>query len=159
SQSEIHHDRLAVGVDHQVCRFQVPVHDARFVGFLQTASDLLGYLRDAPRVFELSFGNYAIERLAVDIGHRDIMDAGNLADVVDRANVGASQLSGGLRFTEKALNRNGVASQERRLKSHVAFELWVVGQVNSSHRALTQEADDLIASETFAGGEQLPVTA
>src|SRR5262249_40149653 len=86
-QTKIHHNRLAIGVDHKVRRLQVAVHDPLLVGLLQTARALPDDFGDAPEVFELSLGNHPVQWLTVDKGHGDVVNARDLAYIVDGADV------------------------------------------------------------------------
>src|SRR5713101_7963367 len=81
------------------------------------------------------------------------MDAADLAYVVDGAQVRAAELSGGAGLAIEAFDDQRASAQERRFQGHVALELRVVGEIDSTHRAPADQADDLVAPETFVGRE------
>src|SRR5262245_17003640 len=85
--AEIHDGRLIVFANHDVRRLEIAVNDAGFMRRDETRDDALDEAkrprhRQTSRMFE-----HGGEIRALDKGHRDVLDAVNLAEVVNTDDV------------------------------------------------------------------------
>ena len=116
------------------------MHDAVIVGFLKGLRQLADDDQDLPLRLRLVGPNEGRERMTLDVGHRNIVRPLDLADVVDRANIGMPQRRRGPGLAVKALQQIGrrLLLEMRRLERDLSLELRVLGQVDHSHGALAQ---------------------
>ena len=111
-QAEVRNVRLIVGIQQNVRRLHIPVHDAVAMGIVQGSRDEhditgrltggQGALDQALRKTRSFHEIHAVERLAA-----------NLADFVDGHNVGMAKLSIGFRFQPKARQIIGIRAWPR----------------------------------------------
>ena len=89
------------------------------------------------------------QRLALDVGHRQVVDAVDLPDVVDRAEVGVVEGRRGAGLAVEPLEdlRAVLGGEVGDLQGHPAIELGVMGQVDRPHAPLPQPLHDPIAAE------------
>ena len=109
-QAEIHNDRLVPLVDHDVGRLQVAMHDGVVVRLLQGQGQLADHNQDLPLTLLLVGLDKGRKGTPLDVGHRDIVLAVDLADVVDRTDMGVPQSAGCTGLPIKALQRAPVGS-------------------------------------------------
>ena len=92
--AEIHDHRLVLGVDHDVGGLQVPVDDTRLVSWDQAGDDpraIRSCARQGQPAFRLQHGR---QIGAVDVRHRDVLDAVDLAEIVNADDVLVGDLAG-----------------------------------------------------------------
>ena len=91
----------------------------------------------------------AVEGMAVDVGHRDIVRAVDLSHVVHGANVGMVQIRRRPSFAVKAFEQfgRGLLLEVGRLEGDLPLQLRVFGEIDHAHRALAQRPDDAVATE------------
>jgi hypothetical protein len=97
----------------------------------------------------------ARQRLAVDELHHQVVDAVLATDVVQRADVGMTQLRDGARLAVEAGAGLGRLGQVRRqhLHGHIAAQARVAGAVDLAHAAGAERGDDLVRTEHGAGSQ------
>ena len=69
--TKVHHFDAAVFGDHDVCRFDIAVHDTRFVGHLEGGENAVGDLQDVA-LFESTLAHNVAEQVTIDVLHDDI---------------------------------------------------------------------------------------
>jgi hypothetical protein len=139
-QAEVHHHRFPALVHHHVGRLQVPVDDPRLVGHVQRPRHQggeVGRRRLGQAPFFLQPGQQGSSGKQ---RHRQVVNAVDLAHVVDRAQVGVGEGGRDPGLAVEALERLGVGARAEAgdLEGHLPVELGVVGQVNPAHAALPQ---------------------
>jgi hypothetical protein len=151
-QPKIGQDRLAFRIQQDVARLQIAMHDALLVGLVEGQGQLADQFGDLPRVGQQTFADHFRQRPPLDIGHRDVMHAGDLVDVVDGADIGAAEHGCGPRFSIETLHQfAGVAAEETRgLQRDPAVELFVVSQEHGTDSALPQQPFDAIPPKHLA---------
>ena len=91
------------------------------------------------------------DRLALDVLHDDVGLGRDLAEVVDRDDVGVVQGGGGPRLTAEALGGVGdLQVADEHLDGHHPPEDGVVGDVDRAHPAARELALDLVATDRRA---------
>ncbi len=99
----------AGGVDQDVLRLDVAVHDVRAVGHLHRGKQLEGYAHRLARGVATLAADVVLERLALDVLHDDVVGAVDRAPVVDVDDVGVVDAGRGLGFAAEALDELLVA--------------------------------------------------
>ncbi len=119
SDAEIHDRRLVIGADHDVGGLQIAVDDARVVRRHQAGGDAASDVeRTLHRKLLVSLENRREVR-AVDVRHRDVLDAVDLAEIVNpddvamRHRAGEQQLA--LEATLDFARRSGSAVNSGRM--------------------------------------------
>ena len=160
-QAEVHQDRFLFAIDHDVGRFQIAVNDAFAMRVNQSECEL------ADERSGRAFGNRLTrleeigQRPALDVGHRDEMHAVDLADVVNRADVGVPEIRCRPGLTVEALDQLlGIGIGEAgRLQRNLAMQLCVFRKIDVSHCADTKPPDNPISPEPLGEGRLLvPLT-
>ncbi len=148
-QAEIHDDRFAAAIDHDVGGLQVAMHDPVVVGFLQGLRNLADDDQNLRRGLRDRGVDEVREGPSLDIRHRDVVLPVDVADVVDGANARMPQRGSGPRFAVEAFEQLPliVACKLRRFERDLPAELRVLGEINCPHRALPQRTQDPIAPE------------
>ena len=155
-------DRVARRVDHDVRGLQVAVDDAGIVRLDEAGHDCA---RDAQhggheeRPFPLE---HRRQVLPVDVRHRDVLDAADLAEIVDADDVLVGHLTSEQQFTlESPLHLGGHA----RIGHHIRpdhldrdcdAELGIPGLIDGAHTAHTERANDVITRAENLSGLQRP---
>ena len=154
-QAEVHDDRLAAPVEHDVGRLQVAVDDPVVVGVLHGPGDACGRSGRPRRGSRNRPGpTRRGERFASNEGHGQEVGAVDLADVVDGADVGVLEGGGRLGLAdEPGGGGRAVAGQAGDLEGDRAVEDCVVGQVDGPHAAGPERGADPVAAEPGAGLE------
>ncbi len=95
------------------------------------------------------------QRLALDVGHRQVRLSLDFPGVIHAAKVGMAKRGGGARLFQEPSPRLGslVLSEVGYLQGHRAFEMGILGEVNRAHPALPQPLDDPVPAELFEIGE------
>jgi hypothetical protein len=147
-QAEVHDDRLAAPVDHDVGRLEVAVDHAPLVRLLQRQGQLAHQEGTLSRRRRLGADELP-QRLALEEGHGQVGDAVDLAGVVERADVGVLDQRRRLGLAVEAGQdlRPLVRIELRDLEGDRPVELGVVRQVNGAHTALAEEFEEPVAAE------------
>ena len=160
--AEVHDHGVAVLIDHDVGRLQVPVHDAGLV----RGGEAGGHLsRDSQRARHREPALAPEDRrqvVALDVGHRDVLDALDLAEVVYADDVLVRDLAGEQQLAlEAALQlggrlrlRDGFRSDH--LERDRDAQLLVPRLVHRAHPARAEQLDDLIARAERLSGYEWP---
>jgi hypothetical protein len=145
-QAEVDDDRLAVALHHHVRRREVAVHDPLTVYLLQGAGELGDDLGGAALRHRVAGTQFLGERLALDVGHRQVGAAVLLAHIVDRADVGVVKLGGGPHLAEEALAQGRAVGgpEVRELHRHLAPHPGVLRQVDRAHRPAAQLLEEVV---------------
>ncbi len=146
---EVGDDRLLGVVDEDVGGLEIAVDDASLVRGAKARHDLPGERQRAGHR-QLAFrGQQTREIGAVDERHRDVLDAVDLAHVVDADDVGMRDLP---REHELALEPSLQLLRGQRIRirlDHLERErqpqLGIPDVINGAHPAHAEQADDLIA--------------
>ena len=155
-QPEVHNHGLAAAVDHDVGWFQVAMQDAFFVRGGETGADLP---RDFDGLIHRQPADAAQQHrqvLAIDILHRDELEAIDLADVVYAAHVGVRDLAGDAYLVVEARQRAIVARSgfRQELERHGLAQGQIGGAVHLAHAAAAQQAGDAIARRQQGSGQE-----
>ena len=158
---EVHDQRLAVLVDHDVLGLEIAVHDAGLVRGGQSRGDVLREDQRLRRRQLAAIAQQVGEVLPLDVRHRDVLDAVDLPEVVDPHDVLVRDLPG-----QQQLALEAPLDLPRDLRIPVDFgaddlqrdgdaELGVPGLVNDAHAAGPELSQNAIARpERLAGGER-----
>ncbi len=89
------------------------------------------------------------EGTPLDIGHRDEVPAVDLAEVVDRTDMGMPQVAGRAGLAKKALHllARRVFGEVGRFEGDLPLDLGVLGQVDRPHRTFAESPDNPVTSE------------
>ena len=144
--TEVGHQRVAIGGEEQVLRLDVAVDHAMVVGVLEGLGRFAG---DAHRVLDrkLPLARQPVaQRFALYKGHGEPELAGGFAGVMDRENVRMLQAGGGLDLALEAVGaeRLGQFGMEH-LEGHRPFVPEVVGQVDRGHAPAPEFALEAVA--------------
>src|SRR5256714_3841414 len=134
--------------DHDVFRLEIPVDDAEVMCRMERIGDLFGDLSGAHRRQWALTSDDGVERLAIDVLHREIQRAvGHLAEIVDLRHVRMIDLAGVGGFAIES--RGGVARRRERgiddLHRALPPHAHVLGEVDPPHAPLANERQDLVA--------------
>ena len=146
---EIHDQRETVGADHDVRGLQIAVNDAGVVGGSKAAGDLPGDLQ-SPRNGQLAVAPQdGREVVALDVRHRDVLDAVDLAQIVNPDDVLVRDLPGEEQFLLEPLfgfRRRAAAARvdANHLQCDGNAQLGVPGLVDRAHAADAKHLDDVI---------------
>lgn len=125
------------------------MHDAATVQRLQRRQDAEG---DLHRVGERNGppGDPLRQGLAGEQLHYQIELASIFGQLVDVADVGVAEAGGGARLAEEAFPQSGVVGRlPDALDGNRAVQAVVMRRVHDAHPALTQPADDAVATDGF----------
>ncbi len=146
-EAEVHQDRAARAVDHDVARLEVAVDDPALVDGLEAGAHLPAEGDGLPGREVADGLDQVVERLALDELHADVEGAVHLAEVVDAADVGMGDgLSQG-QFAPEPLARQALAGGGRpyELERHRLAELAVDRLVDVPHAPGADLLDDRVA--------------
>ena len=145
-QAEVDDADLAAAVDHDVGRLEVAMQHAALVRGGDPGAQL-------PRHVERLFRRQAADppqqrgqRLSVDVLHRQVVPALGFADVMDTADVRMGDVAGEPHFGDEALQHVALqdAVHREQLERDALPERQVVGAIDLTHPALTEQADDAV---------------
>jgi len=142
---------VVFGVEHDVGRLQIAVHDAGLVRGNQPRDDLPGDRQDPAEGHPALAGQDRREIRAVDVRHRDVLDAVDLANVVDADHVPVGDLAGKQQLALEppfdVLCNDGVRHGLRTddLDRNRYVQLLIPRLVDRSHAARPEQADDAVA--------------
>ena len=150
--AEVRHLRGAVGKQEDVGRLDVAMHDAQLVRIAERRQDLRQDADDVACRESLVGLEVVLELAPLDQLHRDVPDAGVLAEVVDRHDVGVGEAARGLRLAAKPLEdllrmRAGELVGPDGLERHDALDHRVESLVHDAHGAAPQLLPDLVFAE------------
>ena len=160
------HDEGVFTRDHHVGRLEITVDHAHLVG----GAKAVGHLpcdRDGLGEGKASvLGQKPREVVSLDVGHGEVLDAVDVAEVVDADHVGVSDLPGEKELALEApfqvfgYGRVLVGLGPDHLEGHGHPELGVPGLINGAHAPRAQQADDVVArTEGFSDHEQAGAAA
>ncbi len=142
----------AVSKQHQVGRLDVPMHHVVVVRVIERLAGLGDQLHDLADGQQLPGPGVRLERLPLDVLHRDEELALVLADVEDGDHTGVLEPAGRLRFAGEPLahlvrlGRREVLERVDGLDRDAAIDHRVVGEVDPAHRPPSDLLDDLVAA-------------
>ena len=131
--------------------------DAGFVGGLDAGGDLDGQFEgfiQRDRAAVEAFG----EGLAFDVLEDEVPGSGLFLDALDAGEVDVAERGKGLGLTLEAFEADGVLGEELRqfLDGDVAVEARVAGQVDNTHAAAADFADELVGADLVGHGASCP---
>ena len=145
-QAEVHDPHSPRVVEHDVGRLQIAMDDAALVRGGEPCAQLPGDL-DGLVVGEAADSpQRGREILSVDILHRQIEEATGLADVIDAADVGMGDLSGGADLVVELREARRIATKVvgQELQRDRLSEAQIVCPIDLAHPAASEKADDPI---------------
>jgi hypothetical protein len=146
-EAEVHQDRAPGSIQHDVGGFQVAVDDSVVVNGGEPGGDLAGERDRLPRGEPAHRLDEILERLPVDVLHRDVSDAGDLADLVHAADVQVGNLPRELNFPFEPLHPRspggGLGAEE--LERHRLVQHPVLRLVDLAHASGADVLDDEVA--------------
>ena len=131
---------------HDVAGLEIPVRDLIPVRGIERIGDLNAVLD------HLGQGQRALQDLAVDALHDEVVDALVRTDVVQRADVRMLKRGDGLGLADEP-PLVGAPRLAQHLDGHRTIEAAVAGLVNGAHAAVTEQRDDLVVTDAGAGGQ------
>jgi hypothetical protein len=146
--AEIHDLDAPLPVDHDVLRLEVAVDDAEAVGFGQSLADLIGDINGLPRAEPPHHPDHALQVLAADVLHGDVMRALVFAEVVHPADVLVRDLPGRPELVAEPLDRLAVGGDlgVEELQGDLFVDLFVEDLVDPAHPAFAQFLEHIIAA-------------
>ena len=149
--AKVHDLNVAVGLDHDVGRFDVAVDDVVAVCHAQGAAHLRAYLGDLARVDAAAPLDGAFEIGAAHVLHDDVVHAVVLAPVVDVDDVGAREVGRSLGLLPKTRGKGAVCRVLR--KHHLDGDRTAQGGVlcfeDLGHAADTYALGDRVALSKY----------
>ena len=148
-QPEIGDDGGAIGANHDVCRFEIPMNNALLVSQIECLCQLCYQLDNVLLAEFLTGLNQRCQRFPVDKLHRDVMDVINLVDIIHRTQIRMIQIGSRPGFAVEAGNHLGIGVPVnlREFESHLTFQLRIPSQINTAHAPFTQAGENLVASK------------
>ncbi len=150
--AEVHDRRHIVNADHDVGGLQVAMHDAGFVRRDQAGDDATRDVQRAPDRQRLCSFEDGREIRALDERHRDVLDAVDVAEIVNSNDVRVRDLARQQQFaleTTFDLGRRSGSDGNLgadHLDSDGDAKFRVPGLVDRAHAAHAQLADDVVAA-------------
>jgi hypothetical protein len=132
------------------------VHDPGGVSSGERIGDLCEEASDLGHR-QWSAGKASGQRFALVMRHRDERLAGEVADLVDRSDVRVIERAGRARLSQQAGSGVGMAGGLRReeLERDPAVEVRIFGQINSTHAARADVAEDPVVRDGSADHARL----
>ena len=158
-ETEVHDADLARRVQHDVRRLEIAVDDAALVGGGETRGKLPRQLerpvfRKAADAFERR-----CEIFAVDVLHREVQIAFDLADVVDATDVGVRDVPRRSDFVVELREpaRVGREVLGQKLQRHGLAQTQIVGAVDLAHPAAAEQAGHAVPAVEHGPRRESPV--
>ena len=154
-QAEIHDDRLAIVVDHDVARLDVAMHDAVRMSLTQSPGNLEHQHGRFSRLEVLSVPQQVRKWLPVDVGHRDEVDSVHFIDVVNGTDAGVPQQRDRSRFAEEPLHQlvaRSVHFEPGNFQRDIPVQLLIMSQIHGPHRSTPNDPFEPIAAELIRDG-------
>ena len=145
--AEIGEAHVPLAVDHHVRRLEVAVQHATFVRRRQAGAQLPRHLDRLVLRQPPDAAQQRGEVLAVDVLHREVRPAVDLADVVHAADVLVGDLARDAHLVVELRETRGIGGDGlgEELQRHGLVEPQVVGAVHLAHPAASKQPDDAIA--------------
>jgi len=144
--AEVHHEGIAVIVEHHVRRLDVAVDHALVVGVVQRTPHLAQQTGDFAQRWQELAGAGALchalgQRAAGQQPHNQVADVLLRAIVEDGDDVGMFERGGSLRLTGEALDVAGLLGQSsgHHLDGDVPLEAALIGAIDGPHAAHAQQ--------------------
>ena len=149
-QSKIQKLHAGLG-QHDVAGFQIAMHHAAAVRFVECVGDLHAVLQSLIERQGTLFKTLG-EGFAFDAFHDEIGDAILMTDVMQHANMRMIQARNGFRFTLETLvaNRIGGKLRGKNLDGDGTFEARIAGAIDFTHTAGTERPDNFIGAKMSA---------
>ena len=143
--AEVGDDRVAVLVDQDVRRLDVPVNHPAAVRIGERRSDLIEDRADDGQRQRPRPPDHLLQRCATHVAHDEEVQPLGVPHRIDRNDVGMVQLSDGDRLVPEAVDHALPQQQARRdqLDRHLAVERDLVGQEHGRHPASAELPPDL----------------
>lgn len=146
------------GLEQDVLRLDVPVHDALEVRVSQRPRDLLEQLRRFARRQRSAGAHPLGQRFALDVRHHEEDEVADLLDGIDGDDVGVGEPGRGLRLAQEPLPERGLRRHGlwQELDRHRPVERDVTRQEDDAHPAAAQLAlQGVPADERLLEGDEL----
>ncbi len=155
--AEIHDQRLSFGVDHDVRRLQITMNDAFRMRRHEARHDVARDL-ERSRDGKPSVSPHDRREIgALDVRHRDVLDAVDLAEIMNAHDILVRDLSREQQFPFEAPLHFGRGfkiaggSRQHDLDRHRDAKLGIPGLIDRPHATLPEQSDDVVAvAECFA---------
>src|ERR1017187_2243084 len=155
-QTEIHHRRTALLVDHDVLRLQVAMNNALPVSSRQTVADLQHDFRGFPGGQLAAIIQELAEFLALDVLHADETHAVGNGEIINSDRVAVRDLLREHQLLAEALQDFRTASQlwANHFQRHDTVHLFVVSLKHGPHAAFAERFQDFVAATQDGAGYQ-----
>jgi hypothetical protein len=156
-QPEIHDPSVALTVDDDIPRLQVPVHYTEPVGFGQPGADLSGDRDGLGRAEPSHHPDDALQVLSLDIFHRDIGSPLLIVDIMHPADILVSDAAGQPDLLPEPVERLRPEGQlgADELERDRLFQLIVVDLVDPAHPAAAELLDHFIPAGEKAASRKI----
>jgi hypothetical protein len=138
--------------EEDVGGLHVPMHQPAFVRGVERARHLLDEL-ECSRRYERAFGmQQRLQVGALDVAHRDVEQAVDLARLVDGDDVRVIEGGGELRLAQEAQAKALVLREAGRqeLQRNLPLQPRIVGQIDDAHAPMAEHALDAVARKLGA---------
>jgi len=144
-QAEVGHPHLALGVEHEIRRLDVPMYDAGVMGCPQGAAHLLQDLEGPLGLEGPLAAQDGVEALAVDVLHGEVVGAIGKARIVGLDDVGVAEPGGGSGLADEPVDEFLVLGEPlgEDLERDQAIHGDLPGLEHGTHAAAAQGAHDL----------------
>ena len=155
-QAEVEHLDPAIGVEHDVGRFDVLVDDPSFMGGAEGVRERHGHFEQRLEVHP-AFGDQLRQGLAFHELHGEKKRTLIFFDGMDRNDTGVVQRCHRARLAFETPSAIGGASRLRRedLQRDATVQLGIQGYVHLAHAALPRERNDLVMVQCFPDQESV----
>ncbi len=149
SQTEVHHDRLAPLIDHDIGRFQIPVNDIVVMSFRHRQRDLADDSRDLLVFQSLRAFREITQWPALDIGHGDVMLTVDFTDIMHRTDARMPQRRCRSSFPIETFEHGfaDLTTKLRNLQRDFPVKLLVMSQIDRAHRSAPEFFQNAITTE------------
>ena len=156
--AEVGEAHVPLAVDHHVRRLEVAVQHAPLVRGGEAGAQLPRHLDRLVLRQPPDAAQQRREVLAVDVLHREVRPAVDLADVVHAADVLVGDLARDAHLVVELREARGIGGDGlgQELQRHGLVEAQVVGAVHLAHAAASEQADDAVAVVDDGAGREAP---